>query len=74
MALTDAQAARRATLIAERDSKISGNKVRRITHGQRTKEMADGDIALLQAEIDRLDALERNGSTSRRGSIVVRFK
>lgn len=74
MPLSDADAARLASLKAQRDALIGGSKVRRITHGQRTKEMADGDPDKLQAEIDRLEAQAATGSARRRGAVTFRFR
>lgn len=74
MALSDADAARLAQLRIQRDALIGGTKVRRITHGQRTKEMVEGDPAALKAEIDRLEAMSVSSSSRRRGAITFRFR
>lgn len=74
MALSDADAARLAQLRIQRDALIGGTKVRRITHGQRTKEMVEGDPAALQAEIDRLEAMSVTSSARRRGAVTFRFR
>lgn len=74
MALSDADSARLAQLRIQRDALIGGTKVRRITHGQRTKEMVEGDPAALQAEIDRLEAMSVTSSSRRRGAVTFRFR
>lgn len=74
MALTDAEAARLAALIAKRDALIGGDAVRKITHGSRSKEMAEGDPDKLQAQIDRLEAQALTGSTRRRGAITFALR
>lgn len=74
MALSDADAARLALLKAKRDALIGGGQVRKIQHGARSKEFADGDPDKLQAEIDRLEAKEATGCGRRRGPITFRFR
>lgn len=74
MALTTEEAARLAALIAKRDALIGGEAVKKITHGARSKELADGDSDKLQAEIDRLEAQAATGSTRRRGAITFALR
>lgn len=74
MALSDADAARLASLKAKRDALIGGGQVRKIQHGPRSKEFSDGDPDKLQAEIDRLEAQAATGCSRRRGPITFRFK
>lgn len=74
MPLNDADAERLALLKSRRDALIGGAQVRRITHGQRTKEMVEGDPAALQAEIDRLEAQAASNSSRRRGAVTFRFR
>lgn len=74
MALTEAEAARLAQLKAKRDALMTGDSVRRITHGDRSKELAPGDLAALQGEIDRLEAAAVTGTRKRRGAITFVFR
>lgn len=74
MALSDADAARLATLKARRDALIGGEGVKKITHGSRSKEMTDGDPDKLQAEIDRLEAQALTGSARRRAPITFALR
>lgn len=74
MALTDAQAARLAALIAQRDALIGGGAVKKITHGARSKEMTEGNADKLQAEIDRLEAQATTGCNRRRGAITFALR
>lgn len=74
MPLSLTEAARLASLRAQRDALIAGTKVTKVTHGARSTELAQGDPDKLQAEIDRLEAQEATGSRRRRGALTFQFR
>lgn len=70
MALSDADAARLASLRTARDNLISGQAVSKITSGGRTVEYGPADLQRLNGDISALEAAEaRNGTVRRRGPI-----
>lgn len=70
MALSDADAARLASLKAAYDALISGVRVARVrTTAGREVEYGQGDVAALKREIDQLEALATSTTGARRGAL-----
>lgn len=73
MALSTEDAAALASLRAAYRALIAGDKVAKVTAFGRQVEYAQADVGRLQAEIDRLEALQTSAGR-RRGAITFRVR